>query len=132
MALYQVGATKDILDVRKYVSVDGGMGDNIRPALYDARYEVIVGNKVNMTEEERVSIAGKFCESGDILLPDSFLPKLDPGDILAVPASGAYAPSMASNYNMAPRPAIVMVKDGEARVIRRRESYEDLMRNDVI
>ena len=132
VALYQVGATKDIPDVRKYVSVDGGMGDNIRPALYDARYEVIVANKVNMTEEERVSIAGKFCESGDILLPDSYLPKLDPGDILAVPASGAYAPSMASNYNMAPRPAIVIVKDGDARVIRRRESYEDLMRNDVI
>ncbi len=132
VALYEVGSYKDIPDVRKYVSVDGGMGDNIRPALYNAKYEVVVANKINMPEEERVSIAGKFCESGDILLPDSFLPKLEPGDILAVPSAGAYAPAMASNYNMAPRPAIILVKDGKARLIRRRESYEDLMRNDVL
>ncbi|MBI2856375.1 MAG: diaminopimelate decarboxylase [Chloroflexi bacterium] len=132
VALYQVGASKDIPGIRKYVSIDGGMGDNIRPALYQARYEAVVANKMEMPEEERVSIAGKFCESGDVLLRDSLLPRLEAGDLLAVPASGAYAPSMASNYNMAPRPAIVMVKDNQARLIRRRESYEDLMRNDVL
>ena len=131
VALYQVGASKDIPGVRKYVSVDGGMGDNIRPALYEAKYEAVVANKMEIAEEERVSIAGKFCESGDVLLRDGLFPRLEAGDILAVPASGAYAPSMANNYNMAPRPAIVMVKDGQARLIRRRESFEDLMRNDV-
>ena len=83
-------------------------------------------------ELEMVSIAGKFCESGDVLLRDVLLPRMEPGDILAVPAAGAYAPAMASNYNLIPRPAIVMVKDGQARVIRRRETYEDLMRNDLV
>ncbi len=132
VAIYSVGASKDIPGVRKYVSVDGGMGDNIRPALYQAEYEAVIANK--MTDEENwemVSVAGKFCESGDVLLRDVLFPRLEPGDILAVPAAGAYAPSMASNYNLVPRPAIVMVKDGEARIIRRRETYEDLMRNDL-
>ena len=86
-----------------------------------------------MVEEEweAVSIAGRFCESGDVLLRDVLIPRLEPGDVLAVPASGAYAPAMASNYNLVPRPAIVMVKDGQARLIRRRETYDDLMRHDV-
>lgn len=131
VALYSVGASKDIPGVRKYVSVDGGMGDNIRPALYQAEYEAVIANKMVEKEWEMVSIAGKFCESGDVLLRDVLFPRLEPGDILAIPASGAYAPSMASNYNLVPRPAIVMVKDGQARVIRRRETYEDLMRNDL-
>jgi diaminopimelate decarboxylase len=131
VALYSVGATKDIPGVRKYVSVDGGMGDNIRPALYQAEYEAVIANKMVQDEWEMVSIAGKFCESGDVLLRDVLFPRLEPGDILAIPASGAYAPSMASNYNLVPRPAIVMVKDGHARLIRRRETYEDLMRNDL-
>jgi diaminopimelate decarboxylase len=132
VALYSVGASKDIPGVRKYVSIDGGMGDNIRPALYQAEYEAVIANK--MVEEEgweTISVAGKFCESGDVLLRDVLFPRLEPGDILAVPAAGAYAPSMASNYNLVPRPAIVMVKDGQARIIRRRETYEDLMRNDL-
>ena len=131
VACYRVGGQKDIPGIRKYVSVDGGMGDNIRPALYQAAYEAVVANKMGLSEQERVSIAGKFCESGDILLYDSVLPKLESGDILTVPASGAYSPSMASNYNMAPRPPIVMVKDGSARLIRKRETYQDLIRNDV-
>ena len=132
VALYSVGGSKDVPGIRKYVSVDGGMGDNIRPALYQAQYEAVIANKMVEEELEQVSIAGKFCESGDVLLRDVLIPRLEPGDILAVPAAGAYAPSMASNYNLVPRPAIVMVKDGQARLIRRRESYEDLMRNDLV
>ncbi len=132
VALYSVGGSKDVPGIRRYVSVDGGMGDNIRPALYQAQYEAVIANKMVEEELEQVSIAGKFCESGDVLLRDVLIPRLEPGDILAVPAAGAYAPSMASNYNLVPRPAIVMVKDGQARLIRRRESYEDLMRNDLV
>ena len=131
VALYSVGASKDVPGVRRYISIDGGMGDNIRPALYQAQYEAVIANKMVEEESEMVSVAGRFCESGDVLLRDVLLPRLEPGDILAVPAAGAYAPSMASNYNLVPRPAIVMVKDGQARVIRRRETYEDLMRNDL-
>ena len=131
VALYSAGASKDVPGVRRYVSVDGGMGDNIRPALYQAQYEAVIANKMVDEEWEAVSVAGRFCESGDVLLRDVLIPRLEPGDILAVPASGAYAPAMASNYNLVPRPAIVMVKDGEARLIRRRETYDDLMRHDV-
>lgn len=132
VALYTVGAQKAIPDVRSYVSVDGGMGDNIRPALYDARYEAVVANRMREEPKERVTIAGKFCESGDILVKDAILPTTEAGDIIAIPASGAYCPSMASNYNMAPRPAIVLVKDGSARLIRRRETYQDMMASDVM
>ncbi|MDP6102866.1 MAG: diaminopimelate decarboxylase, partial [Dehalococcoidia bacterium] len=131
VALYSVGASKDVLGVRKYVSIDGGMGDNIRPALYQAQYEAVIANKMVEEEWETVSVAGRYCESGDVLLRDVLFPRMEPGDILAVPAAGAYAPSMASNYNLVPRPAIVMVKGGQARLIRRRETYEDLMRNDL-
>ena len=131
VALYSVGASKDVLGVRKYVSIDGGMGDNIRPALYQAQYEAVIANKMVEEEWETVSVAGRYCESGDVLLRDVLFPRMGPGDILAVPAAGAYAPSMASNYNLVPRPAIVMVKGGQARLIRRRETYEDLMRNDL-
>lgn len=131
VAVYSVGATKDIPGVRKYVSVDGGMGDNIRPALYDAQYEAVVANRMNDLPTESVTLAGKFCESGDVLVRDFPLPALNPGDLIAIPASGGYAPSMASNYNLAPRPAIVLVGDGQARLIRRRESYEDMMSLDV-
>ena len=131
VALYTVGAIKDIPGVRKYVSVDGGMGDNIRPALYDARYEAVLANRISHQPQETVSLAGKFCESGDVLIRDISLPAMESGDIVAVPSSGAYAPSMASNYNLNPRPAILMVKDGVARLIRRRETYDDLMMYDV-
>ncbi len=131
VAVYTVGAVKDIPGVRKYVSLDGGMGDNIRPALYGAKYEAVVASRMNDAPKENVTLAGKFCESGDILVKDVVLPTLQSGDIVALPASGAYNYSMASNYNLAPRPAVVMVKRGQAKVIRRRESYSDLMAVDV-
>ena len=132
VALYTVGAIKDIPTVRKYVSVDGGMGDNIRPALYDSRYEAVVANRISAQPEETVTLAGKYCESGDVLVKDIEMPVMESGDIVAIPSSGAYAPSMASNYNLNPRPAIIMVKDGKARLIRRRETYEDMMLCDVV
>jgi diaminopimelate decarboxylase len=132
VALYRVGASKDIPGVRRYVSVDGGMADNIRPALYGARYEAVVANKAGEGGGEPVTIAGKFCESGDILIKDVRLPRLEPGDLIAVPVSGAYCPSMASNYNASLKPAIVMVKEGQARLVRRRETYQDLVEHDLI
>lgn len=131
VALYSVGSVKDIVGVRKYVSLDGGMGDNIRPALYDARYEAVVANRMSEPPIEKVTLAGKFCESGDVLVRDIALPVLNRGDIVAIPASGAYAPSMASNYNLNPRPAVVVVKDGETQLIRRRETHADMMLCDI-
>ena len=131
VALYTVGAIKDIPGIRKYVSVDGGMGDNIRPALYDARYEAVVANRMSDPATETVTLAGKFCESGDVLIRDIALPPLHAEDVIAIAASGAYAPSMASNYNLIPRPPVVMVQDGQARVIRRRETYQDMMLCDI-
>jgi diaminopimelate decarboxylase len=131
IALYTVGSSKDIPDVRRYVSVDGGMADNIRPALYESKYEAIVANKPLDARTERVTIAGKYCESGDALIRDVDLPPLEPGDVLVTPASGAYALAMASNYNASQRPAVVLVANGEAKLMRRRETYEDLLRPDV-
>jgi diaminopimelate decarboxylase len=132
IAIYRAGAIKDIPGIRRYVAIDGGMADNIRPALYGSRYEAIVANKADKKECERVSIVGKFCESGDILVKDEDIPGVVPGDIIAIPVSGAYCLAMASNYNASLKPAIVMVKNGKARLIRRRESYEDLMRFDSV
>ncbi|MBI4234195.1 MAG: diaminopimelate decarboxylase, partial [Chloroflexi bacterium] len=131
VALYTVGTIKEIPGVRTYVAVDGGMGDNIRPALYGAIYEVLLANRVEAPLERPVTIVGKFCESGDILAKDVPLPEVQTGDLIAMPAAGAYAPSMASNYNMAPRPAIVLVSEGRARLIRRRETIDDLLACDV-
>ena len=131
VALYTVGAIKDIPGVRKYVSVDGGMADNIRPPLYGSRYEAVIANRVGEAEAEKVTIAGKFCESGDVLLWDISLPRISPGDLLAIPASGAYCLSMASNYNLSLKPAIVLVKGGKTRLIRRRETYDDLVSCDL-
>ena len=131
VALYRVGAIKDIPGVRKFVSVDGGMGDNIRPALYQAEYEVVVANKADRDNSEKVTIAGKYCESGDLLASDVMLPEIESGDLLAIPVSGAYCPSMASNYNLNPRPPMVLAANGSSRLIRRRESYQDLMHCDV-
>lgn len=130
VALYRVGRIKEIPGVRTYVAVDGGMGDNIRPALYGSRYEAVAANKMTEPPEGTVTIAGKYCESGDVLVRDAWLPIMQAGDIIGIPASGAYSPSMASVYNLNPRPAIVLVRDGQARVIRRRETYQDLMRLD--
>jgi len=132
VALYTVGATKDIPGVRKYVSVDGGMADNIRPALYGSQYRAVVANKVAGGDLEKVTIAGKLCESGDVLIRDIDLPRLESGDIIAVPCAGAYCLSMASNYNSSLKPPIVMVKNGKARLIRRHQSYEDLMSHDLV
>ena len=131
VALYTVGATKDIPGVRKYVSVDGGMGDNIRPAIYGAQYEALVANRVESEAVEKVTIAGKYCESGDILIKDIALPALRSGDVIAIPASGAYCVPMSSNYNAAPRPPIVLVSNGDVRLWRRRETYSDLMQYDA-
>jgi diaminopimelate decarboxylase len=132
VALYRVGVVKNIPGVRRYVSVDGGMADNIRPALYGAEYEAVVANKVPERETERVTIAGKFCESGDILVKDITLPSVSADDIIAIPDSGAYCLPLASNYNASLKPAIVLVKEGKARLIRRRETLEDLTRCDLV
>jgi diaminopimelate decarboxylase len=134
VALYRVGAVKDIPGVRRYVSVDGGMGDNIRPALYEAVYEAVVANRMNAEPTDKVTIAGKYCESGDVLVRDVLLPPIQGGgeDLIALPAAGAYCPSMASNYNLNPRPPIVLVRDGQTKVIRRRETYQDQMLLDVV
>lgn len=131
VALYTVGAIKRVPGVRTFVAVDGGMADNVRPAMYGSRYEVALASRPGEGEPEVVTIAGKYCESGDILAKDVALPPLRPGDLLAMPAAGAYQIPMASNYNMALKPAIVVVRDGIARLVRRRETYEDLMRTDV-
>ena len=131
VAIYTVGVTKIIPNVRTYVSLDGGMGDNIRPALYEARYEAVAANKMSDTDFETVTLAGKYCETGDILVKDVSLPILDSGDLVAIPASGAYCIAMSSNYNMNPRPEIVIVSDGDSRIIRKRETYQDLMALDL-
>ena len=131
VALYRVGGNKDIPGIRKYVFVDGGMGDNIRPPLYGSRYEAMVANKLGAEETEEVTIAGKYCESGDILIRDVHLPRLEDGDVIAMPACGAYCLSMASNYNAGRRPPILLINDGTARLIRRGETYEDLTRCDL-
>ena len=131
IVLYRVGAVKDIPGIRCYVSVDGGMADNIRPALYGAKYEAIVANKTSEAETKEVTIAGKFCESGDILVKDINLPPVSAGDIIAIPGCGAYCLPMASNYNASFKPAIVLVKEGKARLIRRRETVDDLTRCDL-
>jgi len=131
VALYTAGSTKEIPGVRKYVSVDGGMADNIRPALYGSQYQAVVANRVE-GDSERVTIAGRFCESGDILIRDIDLPRVEPGDIIAMLGAGAYCLPLSSNYNASLKPAIVLVKDGRARLIRRRQSYEDLMSHDVL
>ena len=132
VALYTVGAIKDIPTVRRYVSVDGGMGDNIRPALYGSEYEAVAASRMTDPGSEPVTLAGKYCESGDVLVRDVPMPALEPGDLIAIPSSGAYSPSMASNYNLNARPAIVIVNEGKARLIRRRESYDDMMAMDVV
>jgi len=132
VALYTVGAIKEIPGVRKYICIDGGMSDNIRPALYGARYEALVANKALQAEENLVTITGKLCESGDILATDVNLAPVSPGDIIAMPVCGAYSIAMSSNYNALPRPAIIMTDNGKSRLTRRRESYQDLMRLDLL
>ena len=133
--LYEVGTTKQVqLDdqIRNYISVDGGMSDNIRPALYDAKYEAHLANRTSKAPLTAARLVGKHCETGDILIRDLDLPSdIAPGDLIAIPATGAYNRSMASNYNHVPRPPVVSVSTGGAKVIVRRENYEDLLRLDV-
>ncbi|MFE5119023.1 diaminopimelate decarboxylase [Streptomyces sp. NPDC056669] len=130
--LYEVGTVKELPGLRTYVSVDGGMSDNIRTALYDAEYSVALVSRSSTAEPMLSRVVGKHCESGDIVVRDAFLPAdLAPGDLIAVPATGAYCRSMASNYNHALRPPVVAVRDGRAREIVRRETEEDLLRLDV-
>lgn len=131
ITLYTVGGKKELPNVRTYVSVDGGMTDNIRYALYQSAYTVVNASKADKPADEVVTIAGKCCESGDLVQEHTKVADVQVGDILAVLSTGAYNYSMASNYNRIPRPAIVMVKDGKSRVIVKRESYEDIVRNDV-
>jgi diaminopimelate decarboxylase len=134
--LYEVGTVKDVVidggKVRKYVSVDGGMSDNARTALYDAEYTAVIAQRASTTPLALTRVVGKHCESGDIIINEIQLPSdIAPGDLLATPATGAYGRSMASNYNHVPRPPVVAVKDGKARVIVRRENEADLLSLDV-
>lgn len=131
VAVYTIGATKDIPGVRTYVSVDGGMADNIRPALYGAVYSAELVTDGSEGARRPVTIAGKFCESGDVLIDRVDLPEMQPGDLLAIPVAGAYSLAMASNYNMALRPAVVFVADGQHRLVQRRETFEDLVAREV-
>lgn len=131
ITVYTVGAVKEIPNIRTYVSVDGGMCDNPRYILYQSQYEMLCANRANEPKTETVTVAGKCCESGDLLGENVSIQKIEVGDKLAVLSTGAYNYSMASNYNRIPKPCAVMVKGGEDRVIIKRETYEDLVRNDV-
>jgi diaminopimelate decarboxylase len=131
VALYTVGSIKDIPGVRRYVAVDGGMGDNIRPKLYGARYEALLASAPDRAPAGKVTIAGKYCESTDILISDIEMPELRAGDVICVPAAGAYCLAMASNYNGMPRPEVLMVRDGQAFLMRRRETLDDLVAAEV-
>lgn len=132
VTLYTVGSMKTVPDVRKYVAVDGGMGDNIRPALYQAEYTAALANKLNKPNAETVRVVGKYCESGDVLIREVSLPEVESGDTLIVFGTGAYNYSMASNYNRIGRPAMVLVENGKAHTLVRRETYEDMARLDEI
>ncbi len=126
--LYTLGSSKEIPGVRKYVAVDGGMTDNLRPALYQAVYEGMIANKAREQAVEKVAITGRCCESGDMLIWDLAVPHIEPGDLLAISCTGAYTYTMSSNYNALPRPAIVLVADGRAEIIVEREKWGDLVR----
>ncbi len=132
ITLYTVGDIKDIEGIRKYVSVDGGMTDNIRPALYQADYTGVVANKMDSDFKEKVTICGKCCESGDILIRDIDIPETEPGDIFCVHSTGAYGYSMASNYNKNPIPAVIFVRDGKDSLVVKRQTYQDMLRNDIV
>ncbi|HPB80290.1 MAG TPA: diaminopimelate decarboxylase [Sedimentibacter sp.] len=132
ITLYTIGTIKDIKGIRKYVSVDGGMTDNIRPALYQAKYECVIANKASQPSTDLVTISGKCCESGDILIRDAYIPLAERGDILAIFSTGAYGYAMASNYNKNPFPATVLVKEGKSEVIVKRQTYEHMIENEVI
>lgn len=127
ISLYTVGSIKTINGIRKYISIDGGMTDNIRPALYQAEYKGVIANKMNEEADDLVTVCGKCCESGDILIKDGKFAKAESGDLLAIFCTGAYGYSMASNYNKNPIPAVVLVKDGDSKEIIKRQTYEDII-----
>lgn len=131
VTLYRVGAIKEIPGIRVYVVVDGGMSDNLRPMLYGAVYEAAIANKMTKNPDVKVTIAGKHCESGDILTKDVWLPTPNPGDLIVMPATGAYGYAMANNYNRQPRPAVVFVSQGKAKLVIRKETLEDVVRLDL-
>ncbi len=131
VALYSVGSVKEIAGVRTYVAVDGGMADNIRPTAYGAVYTPLLANRALDAFDATVAIAGKYCESGDVLVRQARLPMPRVGDVVAIPASGAYQLSMASNYNLSLRPAVAVIANGKARLVRRRETFEDLLRPEL-
>lgn len=130
--LYTIGTIKEVAGVRTFVSVDGGMNDNPRPALYQAKYDVALANKVQQPATQKVSFAGRACESGDMLFWDVMVPKVAPGDILAVFTTGAYNYAMASHYNRVPKPAVVFVADGKAELVVRRETFQDMLAFDLL
>ena len=132
VTLYTVGSSKTIPGVRKYVALDGGMADNPRPGMYQAKYTADAANKMNFCEKELVTLAGRFCESGDILIENIELPRLEPGDIICVYNTGAYNYSMASNYNRVAKPAMVLVNNSQSDMIVDRESLEDLIARENI
>jgi len=131
VTLYTVGSVKDIKDVRTYVSVDGGMADNPRYIMYQSEYTALIADRADAEREKTVTIAGKCCESGDILIKDIKMPQIKPGDTLAVLSTGAYNYSMSSNYNRIPRPMMVAVSNGNKKVVVKRETYEDIIKNDI-
>lgn len=130
ITLYTIGTVKVIPNLRTYVSVDGGLPDNPRPALYEAKYEAVVANKYNIKPDRLVTIAGKCCESGDILIWDLKVPEINRGDILAVLSTGAYNYSMANNYNKTPRPSMLLLTKNGEKIIVERETYEDLLKKE--
>jgi diaminopimelate decarboxylase len=131
LTAYRVGTVKEIPGVRTYVAVDGGMSDNLRPMLYGSKYEALIADRAAAPAETLVTIAGMHCESGDVIVRDTMLAEPAVGDVLVTPATGAYGYAMANNYNGVPRPPVVFCRDGEARVVVRRETYEDLTARDV-
>ncbi|ASN05465.1 diaminopimelate decarboxylase [Virgibacillus necropolis] len=131
ITLYTIGSMKHIPEIRTYISVDGGMTDNLRPALYQAKYEGVIANKANEEIITEGSIAGKCCESGDMLIWDLPIPEVEPGDTLAVFSTGAYGYSMANHYNRFPNPAVVFVENGVDKLVVKRETYQDLSKNDL-
>jgi len=130
--LYTIGSSKQVPNGKKYIAVDGGMADNPRPSMYQAEYTALIANNVKCEEKETVTVAGRFCESGDILIKNIELPKTQEGDILCVFNTGAYCYSMSSNYNRVLKPAMILVNNGKSDIIVKRETYDDLIRNDVI
>jgi diaminopimelate decarboxylase len=131
ITLYTVGAVKTIPDIRTYVSIDGGMGDNPRYILYQSTYELVCANKADKPKDFKITLAGRCCESGDLIQEDALVQQVEPGDIMAVLSTGAYNYSMSSNYNRIPKPPVVMVSGGESRVVVRRETYEDIIAKDM-